>query len=45
MNKIDLKKGDHLLIGLIPGLVVPVVIMAAILCKLYASVHYREPFI
>jgi hypothetical protein len=31
MNKTDFKKGDHLLIGLIPALVLPVVIMAAIL--------------
>jgi hypothetical protein len=31
MNKIDLKKGDHLLIGLIPGLILPIVIMAIIL--------------
>ncbi len=31
MNKSDLKKGDHLLIGLIPALVLPVAIMAAIL--------------
>jgi hypothetical protein len=31
MNKIDLKKGNHLLIGLIPGLIFPISIMAAIL--------------
>lgn len=31
MNKEDLKKFDHILIGLIPGLILPVVIMAAIL--------------
>jgi len=31
MNKSDLKKGDHLLIGLIPALVLPVLIMSFIL--------------
>ena len=31
MNKADLKKGDHLLIGLIPALILPVVIMSVIL--------------
>jgi hypothetical protein len=36
MNKEDLKKGDHILIGLLPALVLPVVIMAIIL-NYYAS--------
>jgi hypothetical protein len=31
MNKEDLKKGDHLIVGLIPALILPVSIMAAIL--------------
>tara|TARA_B110000881_G_scaffold181433_1_gene167793 strand:- start:125 stop:427 length:303 start_codon:yes stop_codon:yes gene_type:complete len=36
MNKADLKKGDHLLIGLIPAMVLPIVIMSIIL-NVYAS--------
>ena len=31
MNISDLKKGDHLLVGLIPALILPVAIMATIL--------------
>jgi len=31
MNKSDLKKGDHLLFGLIPALILPVLIMSFIL--------------
>ncbi len=31
MNKNDFKKFDHILIGVIPGLILPVVIMASIL--------------
>tara|TARA_B100000809_G_scaffold266486_1_gene329456 strand:+ start:1972 stop:2274 length:303 start_codon:yes stop_codon:yes gene_type:complete len=36
MNKAALKKGDHLLIGLIPALILPIVIMSIIL-NVYAS--------
>ncbi|MGB0882349.1 MAG: hypothetical protein ACPGSO_05310 [Vicingaceae bacterium] len=36
MNKSDLKKGDHILIGLIPAMVLPITIMAIIL-NIYAS--------
>jgi len=31
MTKLDLKKGDHLLVGLIPALILPVFIMSLIL--------------
>ncbi|MEJ6736020.1 MAG: hypothetical protein QNK84_03155 [Flavobacteriales bacterium] len=31
MTKLDLKKGDHILIGLIPALILPVLIMSLIL--------------
>ena len=31
MNKSDFKKGDHLLLGLIPALIIPVLIMSLIL--------------
>jgi len=36
MNKLDLKKGDHLLVGLIPALILPILIMSLIL-RYYSS--------
>ena len=43
MNKSSFKKGDHLLIGLIPALVLPVLIMSLILG--YFSKHITLEYI